>query len=243
MGAYNKKHKLVTTTKRAVRTLRYNTKEVHYDFHPESGVSETVAESVSTYSERIGIYAGAFDPVHAGHLKFALEAQKQVKLDHVYFLAERSPGRGAEPEHYVHRTTMLTHALRPYTQFSVFDLPDARLTLRSVTRINTEHAEVYVLTSASQLLWNNGSLSPLYRSRNLVVAVTTDTQMAEVIERLSMGGRSLGNVMFVNIGTGHISSAVVRHGLRHRQLVRGLLPSVWRYARKQWLYLPPIHRA
>jgi nicotinic acid mononucleotide adenylyltransferase len=222
--------------------LKQKTTEVHYDFHPEIEVSETVPKLVSAYNGRVGVYAGAFDPVHAGHIKFALEAQKQVKLDHIHFVAERSPGRGAEPEHYVHRSAMLAQALRPYAQFSVFDLPDAQLTLRSLARINTSHAEVYILTSASQLLWSRGALPALYRSRNLVVAVTADAQMAEVLERLSSGGRSLGNVMFVNIGTGHISSAVIRHGLRQRQLVRGLLPSVWRYARKQWLYLPPIHR-
>jgi nicotinate-nucleotide adenylyltransferase len=218
--------------------LRHSEAEIHYDFHPDANV----VQPLQLQKQRIGVYAGTFDPVHAGHLKFALETQKQVKLDHIHFVAERRPGRGAEPEHYVHRTTMLTQALRPYAQFSLFDLPDARLTARSLKRIDTSGAEVFLLTSASQLLWIGGALPTVYRTHPLVVAVTSDTQMGEVLERLSSQDQSLGNITFVSIGANHISSAMVRHGLRKRQPVRGLLPSVWRYARKQWLYLPPIHR-
>lgn len=218
--------------------MRRSQTETHYDFQPDAAA----AQPLQLHKKRLGIYAGTFDPVHAGHLKFALEAQKLVKLDHIYFVAERNPGRGAEPEHYVHRTTMLTQALKPYVQFSLFDLPDARLTARSLKRIDTTGAEVFLLTTASQLLWAGGGLPAVYNTHSLVVAVTNDAQMAEVLERLSEHGQSLGNVTFVSIGTDHISSAMVRHGLRKRQPVRGLLPSVWRYARKQWLYLPPIHR-
>jgi len=66
--------------------------------------------------------------------------------------------------------------------------------------------------------------------------------MAEVLERLNDSMRPLGNITFVDIGTEHISSAEVRKGLRTGHPVRGILPSVWRYARKQWLYVPPIGR-
>ena len=40
---------------------------------------------------RIGIYAGTFDPVHAGHVAFALQSLEAAKLDRVYFLPERRP--------------------------------------------------------------------------------------------------------------------------------------------------------
>ena len=66
--------------------------------------------------------------------------------------------------------------------------------------------------------------------------------MAEVLLRLTASDRPLGNITFVDIGTDHISSADVRKGLRSGKQVRGILPSVWRYARKQWLYVPPVYR-
>jgi len=39
----------------------------------------------------IGIYAGTFDPIHAGHLAFAQEAQQFFGLDQVVLLPEAEP--------------------------------------------------------------------------------------------------------------------------------------------------------
>jgi nicotinate-nucleotide adenylyltransferase len=193
---------------------------------------------------RVGIYSGSFDPVHGGHIVFALKSQKIAGLEQVYFVPERRPQHGAEPEHYVHRSVMLGRALHPYKQFSVFELPDARLTSRSLTRVveALPKADYSLLTTASDLLWHEGDLPVLYHKLHLVIAVTSHAQMAEVLTRLTGSERPLGNITFVDIGTDHISSAEVRKGLRTGEQVRGLLPSVWRYARKQWLYLPPIYR-
>jgi hypothetical protein len=137
---------------------------------------------------------------------------------------------------------MLQRALHPYKQFLTFELPDARLTSRSLTRVveALPQANFSLLTTASELLWHEGQLPALYRKMHLVIAVTSHAQMAEVLERLNDCDRPLGNITFVDIGTDHISSADVRKGLRAGQPVRGILPSVWRYARKQWLYLSPI---
>jgi len=214
--------------------------EVSYDF--EAGTQPVVIEPKQP--PRIGIYSGSFDPVHAGHIVFALKAQKIAGLEQVYFVPERRPRHGAEPEHYVHRSVMLGRALQPYRQFHVFDLPDARLNSRSLTRVAEAlpTAEFSLLTTASELLWHEGDLPALYHKLHLVIAVTSHSQMAEVLVRLTGSDRPLGNITFVDIGTDHISSAEIRKGLRQNRQVRGILPSVWRYARKQWLYLPPIHR-
>lgn len=216
------------------------TEEVRYDF--QAGTQPVTIEASKPF--RIGIYSGAFDPVHAGHIVFALKSQKVADLEHVYFVPERRPQHNSAPEHYVHRSAMLARALQPYKQFSVFDLPDAQLTSRSLTRIFGElpEAEYSLLITASELLWHEGELPALYRKHPLVVAVTTHTQMAEVLTRLGETDRPLGSVTFVDIGTNHISSAAVRAGLRSGRRVRGVLPSVWRYARRQWLYVPSIHR-
>lgn len=214
--------------------------ETRYDF--QSGTQPVILEPEQL--PRIGIYSGSFDPVHAGHIVFALKAQKIAGLEKIYFVPERRPQHGATPEHYVHRSVMLAHALKPYKQFSIFDLPDARLTSRSLTRVvgALPPAELSLLTTASELLWHEGDLPALYRKLHLVIAVTSHAQMTEALVRLTKAEGNFGNITFVDIGTDHISSAEVRKGLRSGQQVRGLLPSVWRYARKQWLYLPSIHR-
>lgn len=214
--------------------------EVRYAF--QAGTKAVELEPVKL--PHVGIYSGSFDPVHAGHIVFALKSQKIAGLEQVYFVPERRPQHGVEPEHYVHRSIMLQRALHPYEQFSVFELPDARLTPRSLSRVieALPPANYSLLTTASELLWHDGELPALYRKHHLVIAVTSHTQMAEVLTRLTDSDRPLGNITFVDIGTEHISSADVRKGLRSGRQVRGVLPSVWRYARKQWLYLPPIYR-
>jgi len=216
-----------------------NSSEVRYDF--EAGMAPVIIRPKSL--PRIGIYSGSFDPVHAGHIAFALKSQKMSGLERVYFVPERRPLEGDEPEHYVHRSIMLSNALRPYPQFSLFELPDARLTSKSLTRVfaTLPEAECSLLTTASELLWHPGELPLLYHKLHLIIAVTSHKQMAEVLTRLTNDSRSFGNLTFVDIGTDHINSATVRSALRARQPGRGVLPSVWRYARKQWLYIAP-HR-
>lgn len=215
-------------------------KEVHYGFKPGAEPFQAEPEKLP----RIGIYSGSFDPVHAGHIVFALHSQKIAGLEQVYFVPERRPQHGAEPEHYVHRSVMLKRALDPYKQFSIFELPDARLTSRSLSRVveALPPADFSLLTTASELLWHEGDLPALYHKLHLVIAVTSHAQMAEVLTRLTGTDRPLGNLTFVDIGTDHISSAEIRKSLRAGMPARGILPSVWRYARKQWLYLPPIYR-
>lgn len=213
--------------------------ETHYDF--QAGTKAVVIEDEKL--PRIGIYSGSFDPVHVGHIVFALKAQKVAGLEEIYFVPERRPLIGAEPEHYVHRSVMLKHALKPYRQFKIFDLPDARLTSKSLSRVieTMSAADFSLLTTASELLWHEGELPALYQKMHLVVAVTSHAQMAEVLTRISSSDHLFGNITFIDIGTDHVSSTAIRQSIRSGKPVRGILPSVWRYARKQWLYLPPIH--
>lgn len=220
--------------------MKIHNVETHYDFKP--GKKAVIIEE--SQLPRIGIYSGGFDPVHAGHIVFALKAQKVAGLEEIYFVPERRPLVGGEPEHYVHRSVMLRHALQPYKQFKIFDLPDARLTKRSLTRVIEElpKANFSLLTTASELLWHEGELPGLYQKMHLVIAVTSHAQMAEVLERITSSEYMFGNVTFIDIGTDHISATAIRQSIRSGKPVRGILPSVWRYARKQWLYLPPIHR-
>lgn len=210
-------------------------------YHFKSGGQQTVLNEKKL--PHIGVYAATFDPVHAGHITFALKAQKIAGLEQIYFVPERKP-HGAEPEHYVHRSIMLQRALQPYQQFEIFDIPDARLTSSSINRVvrSLPEANFSLLTTASDLLWHEGELPALYRKCHLVVAVISHSQMAEVLARLTRGDNMFGNITFIDIGTDHVSSTAVRQGIRTGRQVHGILPSVWRYARQQWLYVPPIRR-
>ncbi len=220
-----------------MRLRKNHAKEVRYDF-PRG----TEHPSRPADTQKIGIYAASFDPVHAGHIVFALKAQKLAGLDTVCFVPERKPQHHPDPEHVVHRAVMLKRALKPHRQFAVLDMPDACLTATSLARLRQDlpaNAETSLLTTASDFLWHQGELPQVYEAAPLIIAVTSHAQLAEVLARVHDTGRHFHNISFVDIGKDHISSSAIRSGLRKNQRVRGLLPSVIRYARQQWLYISP----
>jgi nicotinate-nucleotide adenylyltransferase len=79
---------------------------------------------------RIGIYAGVFNPVHAGHIAFALQACQEAQLDRLYFLPERRPLHKQGVEHFGHRVAMLKRAIGLHPKFGVLELPDVSFSVR-----------------------------------------------------------------------------------------------------------------
>jgi nicotinate-nucleotide adenylyltransferase len=190
---------------------------------------------------RVGLYSGSFDPVHAGHLSFSLQAQKVIGLDHILFVPERRPLTNPEAEHYAHRAAMVERALKPYDQFSLLDLPDKRLTLQSLPRIYRllpADTELHLLIGADELLERKAAALPhIVQQLALIIAVTSDEQLAQVLAHLNASPACFRSLQFVDIGRRRISSSMIRGALRQGQKARGLLPSVHRYVRRQWLYL------
>lgn len=76
---------------------------------------------------RIGIFGGAFDPVHLGHLITAEQAREQGRLDQVWFLPTFQPphkSRSLTPFH--HRVEMLELAIAGHEAFRVNTLEKER---------------------------------------------------------------------------------------------------------------------
>ncbi len=59
---------------------------------------------------KIGIYAGTFDPIHNGHIGFALEAVKSESLDRIIIVAEKEPYRKKPEASWDHRQAMIERA-------------------------------------------------------------------------------------------------------------------------------------
>ncbi|MEO0109070.1 MAG: nicotinate-nucleotide adenylyltransferase [candidate division WOR-3 bacterium] len=78
--------------------------------------------SGSSGPRRIGIFGGAFDPVHTGHLLVAQDALEQLHLHRVIFLLSARPPHKQPLLGFEQRRQMLEAALRPFPSFSLSDL-------------------------------------------------------------------------------------------------------------------------
>lgn len=193
-------------------------------------------------TKRIGIYAGTFDPVHTGHIAFALQAIKDAKLDRVYFLPERQPRHKSGVEHFAHRVTMLQHATRPYRRFGVLELTDVNFTPERTL------AKLQQRFSGSQLVFLLGSdvvysvpdwpkADRLLRECELVVGLREQASRQDIDEQITAWPTKPKALTIFNSYASDVSSGSVREALRHRAQVRGLLSSVRQYSNRHWLYV------
>lgn len=191
---------------------------------------------------RIGIYAGTFDPVHAGHIAFALQAIEQAKLDKLYFLPERRPRHKPGVEHFAHRVAMLKQASLPHPKFYVLESVEVAFTVKRTLPLLTQKfkgAQLVFLFGSDAVagLPNWPQADQLLKNSELVIAAREgkDTkQLQNAIEQWPVQPK--GALMLTSFAP-KVSSTEVREALRARQSAAGLLQSVARYSDHHWLYV------
>lgn len=184
-----------------------------------------------------------FDPVHAGHLGLALQTIQEAGLDEVYFLPERTPRTKPGAEHYGHRVAMLKRALRPHGNLGLIELVDKQL---SVNRTLPQLAKTF---SGSQLVLLMGSdvfsslpdwpnAARMTSMCHFVVSVRDQVELSAVNATIATLRLPTSHVIIMDSSRPEVSSSRIRSALRQRNLqVAGLLPSVVRYAKREWLYV------
>jgi nicotinate (nicotinamide) nucleotide adenylyltransferase len=199
---------------------------------------------LSTKKLRIGIYAGAFDPVHAGHISFALQAKDAAKLDQIIFMPERRPRYKPSVEHYAHRVAMLKAALAPHPDLAVMEVVDRQFTVRRMLPLLESlfpGAElIFLMGSDTVMTMPSWQYAERLMSRcEFVVGVRSEHQHTAVEHSVSEWTVVPRALMIFDSYAPQISSSKVRHALRTNQYVEGLLASVRRYAKSEWLYVSP----
>ncbi|HEX7368170.1 MAG TPA: nicotinate-nicotinamide nucleotide adenylyltransferase [Candidatus Saccharimonadales bacterium] len=192
---------------------------------------------------RIGIYAGTFDPVHGGHVAFALQAVKEARLDVLYFLPERRPRHKRGVEHLGHRIAMLQTAVRPHPSLQVLETDDISFSVaRTLPRLQRCFA-------GSQLVFLFGSdvaqhihewplAENLLTRAEIVVGLRGSGAGRSDMEQILAGWPvGLRRPLLVRSCEPDVSSHSVRQALATRTHVRGLLRSVAAYSNRHWLYV------
>lgn len=191
---------------------------------------------------RIGIYAGTFDPVHSGHIAFALQSLKAAQLDKVYFLPERRPRNKQQVEHFAHRVAMLKRALKPYPEFAVLETVDISFNVdRTLPKLQQRFKK-------SELIFMFGSdvvagitewphSDKLLKSSELVVGLRFKDDRNTIHKIVEEWPTQPKGVIIFDSFAPEVSSDKVREALRKRQTTQGLLRSVERYSNHNWLYV------
>lgn len=192
--------------------------------------------------KRVGIYAGTFDPVHAGHIAFALQAMKEANLDVVYFLPERQPRHKQGVEHFGHRVAMLHRASRPHQRFGVLEMPDVNFSVqRTIPRLKKKFPKaqlVFLFGSDVVRTIPSWDLSQqMLAESEIVVGLREGSDVETLQTDIDSWPTQPKACRLVASYAPGVSSGTIREALRKREYARGLLASVHHYSERHWLYV------
>jgi len=193
-------------------------------------------------AQRIGIYAGTFNPVHVGHVAFALQVMQAAKLDKIYFLPERRPRHKQGVEHFAHRVAMLKQAVRPHPNLAVLELDDisfsVRRTLPQMKRRFAGSQLVFLMGSDTATYVSEWPLADrLFERAEIVVGLRAGHKQREVEQCTKAWAIRPDKVILLASHAPDVSSHKIREALAARTHVKGLLRSVAKYSDHHWLYV------
>lgn len=193
--------------------------------------------------QKIGIYAGAFDPVHEGHVVFAKEAAEQAGLDRVYFLVEPRPRHKQGVKALEHRAAMVQLAIADEPALGVIMLDQQRFTVHDtwpVLRERFKGAELSMLMGEDVFR----RLSYWPRIDEIITEVRFVVGMrAGYADDLHDHLQTLSEIKALHLTydvftthASHHASTNIRAALRQGQTPDGLHPAVVAYIRGNGLY-------
>lgn len=192
--------------------------------------------------KRIGIYAGTFDPVHVGHITFALQSIQAANLDKVYFLPERRPRTKKQVEHFGHRVAMLNKAAKPHPQFEVLELVDVSFSVeRTLPYLRQQFPDselVFLFGSdvaAGLSEWPKSS--SLLKSGELVIGIRSQDNREKIKKIIEEWPAQPKTVTMFESFAPDVSSGKIRDALRSNKPTKGILSSVEKYSNHHWLYV------
>lgn len=190
---------------------------------------------------RIGIYSGSFDPVHKGHVTFALDAINSARLDRVYFAPEAKPRSKPGITHAAHRLAMIRLSVRLHRNLDLLDLPDkyfsANTTLPRLKQVFPDD-ELLLLVGSDVLehMHNWPGVEFLLKHMGLVVAVRGQDDIANALQYASRLPAIPREFHIIESTKPELASRYIRHSLAAGNGSPDILPSVHAYAKHHWLY-------
>ena len=198
---------------------------------------------------RIGIFGGAFDPIHIGHINPILEIVQKHKLEKVHFIPTNIPNSKkrieATPEE---RLIMVEKSIENIKNFVVDDREIKRggksYTYDTVKEISNEYSKVKLYSIIGSDILNTihswESFENILKLCNILVTQRRGCESLHLKDEISpyltenqsvLHDVSCGKIFIDNTSIVNISSKEVRYRLRNNQSVSGLVS----VSLEQWL--------
>lgn len=179
---------------------------------------------------RVGIFAGAFDPVHIGHITFAKNAAKKHNLSKVYFLAERRPRNKKNVTSFNHRIEMINKALTKEDGLSLLQLPESTFSVYETTQSLKKKlkGKEYIFLFGSDVAKDIDNWEGADQLTEIIVALRNEEDPKETKKQLE---RLKARVHFIDTQDNLISSSEIRKGR-----LENVPKPVAEYIKKQGLY-------
>ena len=155
---------------------------------------------------KIGLYAGTFDPVHDGHLAFAMSALQACGLEKVIFLPEPQPRGKQGVTAIAQRVDMLGLATAQHPGLAVYALPDAQFTvtktLPALRALFGDDITLLVGSDVAQSMpyWQDAAL--LFDSVQLAVGLRVGDEVPVLPAKVTI----------VPTSHAHVAASLVRQG-------------------------------
>ena len=121
--------------------------------------------------QKIGVFGGAFNPVHNGHINLALHYLNELELDKILFIPTASPPHKSDDDFAPKedRINMLSLAISSFDKFEISDI-EFKLTGKIY-----KNAEFYLIIGADQML----HFDKWYKYKEILSLVTLCTSARE----------------------------------------------------------------
>jgi len=195
-------------------------------------------------AQRIALYGGTFDPVHAGHLEIARRVAEVFDIETVLFIpAQMAPHKIGRPvTEPIHRYAMLALATQvdPRLRISTFELeaPDRRYTVDTVEHFRTtlgDSTELFFIMGADS--WSEiTTWREWERLLTMINHIVVTRPGHEVDQTLPVPGAS---VLFTDAVMKDVSATSIRRlaaAGRFAELAQLVPEPVAEYIRKYELY-------